>query len=219
MAAGKMSGSPYHVETATYKYAVEKSEVPVKKSEFNQTITNCSQCAYCYDVNHEKRLCLNISGANLGGSHCEGFLSVKSIPNIMVFKNESLEEYYSFQNRKLINVLISLLKGYKPGSIALVDFYYQKKWVFTGINKSFSKDDLFRLVDQLNGKHWSHKEHWDLADSDIVINMGGGPYKLKMFRREVRDGKYEGKKLPFIIPIQDLRKDIRKMISLLRENK
>lgn len=215
--AGKMSGSPFHVETPIYKYATEQSEVPVAKSEFNQTITRCTKCAYCYEKDHHNRICTNISGNKLGGNHCSGYLDIKNVPNILTFKNESLEKYYYHRNHLIIVSLITKLSNYRQGSIELVDFYYGKRWVFTGINQSYNKEDLFSLVRKMKGKHWSNIEHWDIVDSDIVIDMGGNPYKLKTYKREVSQGKHIGKKLPIIISIQDFRNDIVKMIRALSE--
>lgn len=104
---------------------------------------------------------------------------------------------------------------WKRGS--LIDSYYGKRWILTGSDNSYNKNDLYLLIQKMDGKRWTIKEHWDFIESDIIIDMGKKPYKLKMFNKEIRQGLYVGRQLPRIITIQEFRKDIGKMIRDLSE--
>lgn len=214
--AGKLSGSPFHVETATYKYATEQSEVPVAKSQFNQTITKCSCCAYHYEQN-KTTVCTNVSVSKAGSKHCEGFVDWKSIPDLMQFKKNALDKYLSYRNHRIIGALVAKLKNYQVGSNGLIDSYCGKRWVLTGHDETYSKEDLYKLIRQLKGRYWSNLEHWDIADSDIVINMGKGPYKLKELRKGIEKGLYKDRKLPKIMTIQNFRDVIVRMLRSLTE--
>ena len=213
---GKLSGSPFHVESARYKYATEQSDVPVSKSEFNETITKCTNCAYNYEL-RKTAICTNIDLKKLGGNHCEGFLDCKTVYDLIQFKNNSLEKYYCFRNHRIIRSLALKMKTYKTGSNNLIDSYCGKRWVITGIDKTYNKEDLFFLIEQMKGKHWSNLEHWDLIDSDIVINMGSNPYKLKELNKKLKQGFYKDRDLPRIITIQEFREDIIRMLRSFTE--
>ena len=204
-----MVGSPFHVETAIYKYYAEKSDVPVAQSEFNKSITRCDHCIYYCDIGNGKELCVNLSGnANNKFKHCKEYGSSKEIMNPVEFRKTIVNRYLSDKTRKIFLWLSIKLKNFHQDDNPIFSKYLNKKWIVLGSSKICDKQTIYKVIEALNGDDWHGNKTWDYKNSDIVITLSNGTWKEKIIKDSGNNNK--------IIGIQQFIRDCLLMIVHLK---
>ena len=185
----KMTGSPFHIESAAYKYHMEKSEVPIADSEFNKALKECRNCAYYCDVDDRKK-CLNTKLAkNKNYDHCVGYRNDKEVPNLVGLREELIKEYKSYRTRNVIQYLCYLIKTRKIIP-SMLKPYVNKRWVIMGVNNKYDKHDIQKLIYFLGGQLWNmYDDPWDYHYCDIALNLGGNPFRLKEIRKYQKENE------------------------------
>ena len=125
--AKNISGAPFHIESARYKYANERSEVPIAPSAFNQTITYCSRCLFWLQESPGQYSCYNDKIKETGSKHCLGFKDDKSVHNAPSIRQELLAKRVRQRSIERINNVTDQINRYRLGEDPFVDQLFHKK--------------------------------------------------------------------------------------------